>query len=117
MSSLNFFSQLFGGLKSAYGTYELNGARRSDGKAEGKALTKKGEVTSELFQKHLNGELSLGIVPIMEDNNCKWGCIDVDEYAGFNPCFVYTSDASDELRWLDLGGPRYIKKKKSLTYV
>ncbi len=88
MSSLNFFSQLFGGLKSAYGTYELNGARRSDGKAEGKALTKKGEVTSELFQKHLNGELSLGIVPIMEDNNCKWGCIDVDEYAGFNPLII-----------------------------
>ena len=88
MSSLNFFSQLFGGLKSAYGTYELNGARRSDGKAEGKALTKKGEVTLELFQKHLNGELSLGIVPIMENNNCKWGCIDVDEYAGFNPLTI-----------------------------
>ena len=75
MSSLNFFSELFGGLTSAYGTYELSGARRADGKAEGRALTKKAEVTLELFAKHLKGELSLGIVPIMKDNNCKWGCI------------------------------------------
>jgi len=80
MESLDFFSDLFGGLDSAYGTYELNGARRSDGKAEGKAFTKKGAVTKELFLKHLKGELSLGIVPIMKDNNCKWGCIDVDKY-------------------------------------
>ena len=45
MSSLNFFSELFGGLTSAYGTYELSGARRADGKAEGRALTKKADVT------------------------------------------------------------------------
>ena len=81
MQSLDFFSDLFGGLDSAYGTYELNGARRSDGKAEGKAFTKKGSVTKELFEQHLKGQLSLGIVPIMKDNNCKWGCIDVDKYS------------------------------------
>jgi hypothetical protein len=81
MVSLEFFSDLFGGLDSAYGTYELNGAHRSDGKAEGKALTKKGSVTSELFEKHLKGEVSIGIVPIMKDNKCKWGCIDVDKYS------------------------------------
>ena len=46
MVSLEFFSDLFGGLDSAYGTYELNGAHRSDGKAEGKALTKKVSVKS-----------------------------------------------------------------------
>ena len=85
MSSLEFFSKLFGGLTSAYGTYELTGARRADGKAEGRALTKKADVTLDLFAKHLKGELSLGIVPIMKDNNCKWGCIDVDEYDGFDP--------------------------------
>ena len=88
MSSLNFFSKLFGGLTSAYGTYELNGAHREDGKAEGRALTKKGDVTIELFRQHLNGQLSLGIVPIMKDNQCKWGCIDVDEYDGFNPLII-----------------------------
>ena len=81
MESLEFFSDLFGGLDSAYGTYELNGAHRSDGKAEGKALTKKGSVTNELFEKHLKGEVSIGIVPIMKDNKCKWGCIDVDKYS------------------------------------
>jgi hypothetical protein len=88
MDSLEFFSNLFSGLDSAYGTYELNGARRDNGKAEGKALTKKGEVNKELFKKHLDGELSLGIVPIMKDNNCRWGCIDVDQYKNFNPLVI-----------------------------
>ena len=27
-------------------------------------------------------------------------------------CLLYTSDAADELLWVDLGGPRLIKKKK-----
>ena len=35
----------------------------------------------QLWQKHLNGdEPALGIVPIREDNRCKWGCIDIDTY-------------------------------------
>ena len=34
---------------------------------------------------HLQGvEPSLGIIPINDDNKCKWGCIDIDSYAGFD---------------------------------
>jgi hypothetical protein len=44
-------------------------------------FTKKEPVTDLLWQKHLNGdEPALGIVPIREDNRCKWGCIDIDTY-------------------------------------
>ena len=27
---------------------------------------------------------SLGIIPINEDNQCVWGCVDIDSYAGFD---------------------------------
>ena len=30
---------------------------------------------------HLDGkDPSLGIIPIMDDGNCRWGCIDIDDY-------------------------------------
>lgn len=106
MNSIEFFSKLFEGLDSAYGTYELNGARRTDGKAEGKAFTKKGKITLDLFQKHLKGELSLGIVPIKNDNKCKWGCIDVDKYKEFN-----TVDLIKKIRNLKL--PLFPYRSKS----
>jgi len=32
------------------------------------------------YAAHLNGESSIGVVPINEDNNCLWGAIDVDQY-------------------------------------
>jgi hypothetical protein len=37
------------------------------------------------MDNHLKGiEPSLGIIPINEENKCRWGCIDIDSYAGFN---------------------------------
>ena len=37
-----------------------------------------------MWQKHLDGKDSLGVIPINDDNKCKWGCIDIDSYAGFD---------------------------------
>ena len=75
------FKELFAGLDIAYGEYFLAGARDlKTGKEKGQATTKRAPVTSELFQKHLNGEINLGIIPIRQDNTCSWGCIDVDKY-------------------------------------
>ena len=38
-------------------------------------------VTDELWTNHLGGEgPALGIIPITENNDCRWGCIDIDEY-------------------------------------
>ena len=44
-------------------------------------LSKREIVTDKHWEDHLNGiEPSLGIIPINEDNECRWGCIDVDKY-------------------------------------
>ena len=83
------FREIFEGNKSAYGQLVLSGTSSEKGKAEGKAFVKKQEVTDELFTNHLEGAVNpstnqpypaLGIIPINEQNECKWGCIDVDEY-------------------------------------
>ena len=51
------------------------------GKAEGKAFIKRQSITDDLWNEHLDGkDPALGVIPINEENMCKWGCIDVDEY-------------------------------------
>ena len=45
-------------------------------------MLKENLLQMNLWQKHLNGTDSLGIIPINDDNECKWGCIDIDSYAG-----------------------------------
>jgi len=32
------------------------------------------------WEEHLAGKRSLGIIPIDENNQCRWGCIDIDQY-------------------------------------
>jgi len=74
------FKSIFEGLKIAYGQYQ-KGDRDENGKQKGKAFIVRGNVTDDLWEKHLNGEgPALGIIPITENNSCRWGCIDIDEY-------------------------------------
>jgi hypothetical protein len=78
---LSQFIEIFQGLDIAYGEYFLDGSKDAvTGKEKGRAITKRAPVTKELFQKHLNGEINLGVIPITQDNTCFWGCIDVDKY-------------------------------------
>ena len=70
---------LFRGLSRAHGHFEISG-KKDSGKLEGKAETKKEPVTPELWRQHVQGEYSLGIMPVDEQGNCWWGCIDVDVY-------------------------------------
>ena len=72
---------IFAGLESAYGATKITNEIRHDGKNEVKSFTIKQPVTNELWSNHLKGtEPALGIVPINENNECKWGCIDIDTY-------------------------------------
>ena len=84
MSLEEEFAQRFAGLRHAYSIFTPTKETREDGKAKGKnvtiAQTLNKEELLELWQKHLSGEQSVGIVPIDEDNCCVWGAIDVDEY-------------------------------------
>ena len=73
--------EIFKGLENAYGQTKITNEIRSDGKNEVKSYTIKKPVTDLLWEQHIKGiEPALGIVPINEDNECKWGCIDIDTY-------------------------------------
>lgn len=79
------FMSVFAGMDRAYGTYDLtNGKTRDeDGKIEGQAYTKQAPVTEQLWESHLSGKgVGLGIIPIRDGNDCKFGAIDVDVYKG-----------------------------------
>ena len=74
------FKSIFLGLEIAYGQYQP-GERGENGKQKGKAFIVRGDVTDSLWSNHLEGKgPALGIIPITEDNSCRWGCIDIDEY-------------------------------------
>ena len=77
------FKHIFRGLELAYGTYAVSGNK--NGKQTGKASIVRTPRTTELWEEHLSGKGSaIGIVPINEESQCVWGCIDVDEYVGLD---------------------------------
>jgi hypothetical protein len=73
------FSAIFDGLKEAYGTFEIE-KKQANGKNTGRAGLVRQPRTMDLWVKHLQGTFGIGIIPINEDNSCKWGCIDIDQY-------------------------------------
>ena len=79
---LDRFKEIFDGFRSAYGTTTKTGQlRERDGKHETKNFILHQEPTKELYKRHLSGYGPLlGIVPINENNLCRWGCVDIDEY-------------------------------------
>jgi len=83
------FALLFRGLETAYGTFNLTG-KQANGKAKGKASVVRAKRTLATFEKHLNGEQGVGIVPINESNLCFWGAIDIDQYPLDHAAIVQT---------------------------
>jgi hypothetical protein len=78
------FREIFQGLDRAHGVTIVGESNGNGTKIKGKSFVKREPVTSELWLKHLQGKESLGVIPINDDNKCKWGCIDIDSYAGFD---------------------------------
>ena len=75
------FIDLFTGLQRAHGCTYVEKKNADGTKIKGKSFVKREPVTEKHWQDHLNGiEPSLGIIPINEENKCRWGCIDVDKY-------------------------------------
>ena len=73
--------QIFSGLSIAYGQYQPGDGGENGTKQTGKAFIVRKTVTDELWINHLAGKgPALGIIPITENNDCRWGCIDIDEY-------------------------------------
>lgn len=78
--SVEKFSAVFNGLQLAYGTYKVE-KQQANGKNTGRAAIMREPRTTALWEGHLSGKgRAIGIIPINEDNNCVWGCIDVDQY-------------------------------------
>ena len=71
---------LFDGYRRAYGTYSRTLQEDEGGKLKGRAASINGEVTVELWLKHVAGEQGLGIIPINEASEVKFAAIDVDQY-------------------------------------
>ena len=75
------FIDLFNGLQRAHGCTYVEKKNADGTKIKGKSFVKREPVTTKLWEDHINGiEPSLGIIPIDENNQCRWGCIDVDKY-------------------------------------
>ena len=80
MTLLNDFENIFQGLESAFGRFEVETGSGS-GKKAGKAEVLKRPRTDQDWKNHLEGlGWGIGIVPINAENKCLWGAIDVDVY-------------------------------------
>ena len=78
------FKDIFEGLDRAHGVTIVGESNGNGQKVKGKSFVKREMVTPELWLKHLQGTENLGIIPINDNNECKWGCIDIDSYAEFD---------------------------------
>ena len=80
--SAKIFASLFTGLQRGYGILHNDNHRYV-----------KGQPTTELYQQHLEGKISLGIIPITDKSNCKFGAIDIDDHkkGGIKKDFDYNA--------------------------
>jgi hypothetical protein len=76
-SSVERFSCIFQGYQEAFGQYIIEAASES-GKVSGKAKTVARAVTLSDFSDHLNGKTGIGIVPLLLEDKCWFGAIDLD---------------------------------------
>lgn len=84
-ATVNEFASLFIGHKQYYGQSKPTGETKENGKMVMASYTKsvsKGDRELEriLYSEHLAGKLGLGIAPIDENNSCRFGVLDVDDY-------------------------------------
>jgi hypothetical protein len=80
---LRKFKEIFSGFETAYGKFVPSESQEEDSvkiKGSNKIIRKPEGLPDELWEDHLNGKCSLGIIPINKDNKCRWGCIDIDKY-------------------------------------
>ena len=62
------FKQIFAGLDRAHGVTIVGESNGNGTKVKGKSFVKREPVTDELWQKHLDGVDSLGVIPINDEN-------------------------------------------------
>jgi len=79
MSYLQRFMAAFEGFSAAHGQTQISEERRA-GKQKAKSIIVRKPLTVELIADHLKGGLGVGSIPINEDNRCRFGALDIDQY-------------------------------------
>ena len=83
MTDVDKFINIFEGSYSAYGQTRKTEEFDERGNTKQDLYNKK-RPTKQMFMDHLMGkDPALGIIPINEENKCKWSCIDIDVYQWF----------------------------------
>ena len=79
MNSAEKFMAAFQGFGAAHGQTQISNERRAGKQTAISKIVRK-PLTLELIQSHLDGHQGVGSIPINENNLCKFGALDVDEY-------------------------------------
>ena len=75
------FMEYFAGSTTNYGEHIYSVETAPGKKSEGQSYTKKNQMlTIKNYEEHLIGKKGLGIIPINENNKCKFVAIDIDIY-------------------------------------
>ena len=83
------FMEYFTGSLTNYGEHIYSVETAPGQKSEGKSFTKKHQMlTIKQYEDHLNGVKGLGIIPINENNKCKFVTIDIDIYDFDLSCYL-----------------------------
>ena len=103
--SVKKFKTIFDGLQLAYGVFKIE-KTAANGKSTGRAAVIREPRTNETWKNHLAGKgTGIGIIPINEQNQCVWGCIDIDQYPLDHKLLI------EKIRKLDL--PLVVCRSKS----
>lgn len=76
---IDLFCRFFAGNTRHYGVFSQQKSAEGE-KVKGNARTVHEEVQKTIYEKHLTGEKSIGIIPIKEDNSVSFCAIDIDSY-------------------------------------
>ena len=79
MDNVKRLMSAFEGFSDAHGQTRISAERRA-GKQSANSYIKRSPLTAELVNGHLSGVLGVGSIPINEDNQCKFGALDIDIY-------------------------------------
>ena len=72
------FMDAFQGFSEAHGETKIS--RKTTRETSRQLYIKRTPLTLELINGHLDGGLGVGSIPINEENNCKFGALDIDTY-------------------------------------
>lgn len=80
---VNNYQELFRSSNEGYGHADISTAEYDEkGKLRAKCNIIRQAPSAAVMNRHLNGEFSIGLLPITEAGTCHWGAIDIDEYDG-----------------------------------